>query len=95
MESKRILVISSCGKTKKISLRNQPTWDLLDSKSKRDIQINKFSDQLTKAGELYTGPQPNAIRKAIKILRKKCDVDHYIISAGFGLIREESLLPPL
>ncbi|MHA2249302.1 MAG: hypothetical protein ACXAD7_03020 [Candidatus Kariarchaeaceae archaeon] len=90
----KILVISSCGKKKLVSHGNQPHWNDLDNETKRLQALHQFRDSLTPAGDLYIGPQSNALRTAIRKLRQQYEVDHYIVSAGFGLVKENELLPP-
>ncbi|MCE7737201.1 MAG: hypothetical protein GPJ54_20100 [Candidatus Heimdallarchaeota archaeon] len=94
MVKQKILVISSCGKKKSISVDDQPTWDDLNTNRKRNSLLTSNSESLIPAVELYTGPQSKAIKKAVKILRSVATVDYYIISAGFGLVGENTLLPP-
>ena len=89
-----ILVINSCGKKKSIKHEEQPTCKDLETKDQRERVKEKFSSLLTEAGELYTGGQAVAIKKAVNVLSSKAEVDYYIISAGFGLVSENELLPP-
>ncbi|WP_114579046.1 DUF6884 domain-containing protein [Saliphagus sp. LR7] len=47
------------------------------------------------ARDLYTGRQQNYVRDAVRRLRSNGhSVDRYFISAGFGLVAEDDLLPP-
>jgi hypothetical protein len=94
MSKSRILIISSCGKGKSVSQPDQPTCSDLNSKEKRESQKKKFSTNLKPAGELYTGQQARSIFNAVSILKKRHFVDYFIISAGFGFVSEEELLPP-
>ncbi|MHA1416596.1 MAG: DUF6884 domain-containing protein [Candidatus Heimdallarchaeaceae archaeon] len=89
-----ILVINSCGKKKSVQHDDQPTCKDLETKDQRESAKEKFSSLLREAGELYIGGQALAIKKAVKILSSKAEVDYYIISAGFGLVNENELLPP-
>ncbi|MHA1866322.1 MAG: hypothetical protein ACTSVB_07250, partial [Candidatus Heimdallarchaeaceae archaeon] len=59
-----ILVINSCGKKKSIKHEEQPTCKDLETKDQRERVKEKFSSLLTEAGELYTGGQAVAIKKA-------------------------------
>ncbi len=42
---------------------------------------------------MYLGIQHREILTAIENMRKICDVDFYILSAGFGLINEDQVIP--
>lgn len=90
----RVLVISSCGKSKKVSVPSPPSCSKLASPAGRAEALATYHRHLTPAGDLYTGPQPTAVREAIRDLRQICAVDHYIVSAGFGLVPEDTALPP-
>ncbi len=77
-----------------VSHTNQPHCADLVTIDGREFQKKKFSDILTAAGDLYTGQQALSIKKALKMLKEKHQVDYYIISAGFGFVHESELLPP-
>ncbi len=89
-----VLIISSCGKLKTISLPNQPTCKDLEGHEQREAAKREFKQHNTKAGLLYTGEQAKFIRKSVDVLRTYCSVDYKILSAGFGLVDEHDLLPP-
>lgn len=42
---------------------------------------------------MYQGQQHKMIVEAIEILRKFTEIDFYIISAGFGLLNQDNLIP--
>ena len=90
----RILVISSCGKAKATTSLSQPICGQLQTKFQREKAVSQFQEGLTTARDLYTGLQAQSIAKAVDLLRKSHIVDYYIISAGFGLVKEDTLLPP-
>lgn len=90
----KILIINSCSKSKSVSHEAQPKCSDLISKERREIQKLKFKEILTPAGQLYTGQQAKSIAKSVQLLKKQHKVDYYIISAGFGLVKESELLPP-
>ncbi len=92
--NQRLLIISSCGKAKRVHSPNQPDCNDLTTKKIRKEIKKKFKQQLIRAGSLYTGPQTFSIAKAINLLKENHEVDYYIISAGFGLVHEDTLLPP-
>lgn len=93
-ENIRIAVISSCSKSKKYFIKGQPDCNSLDSQEKRESVRGKYSDVLLPARELYMGYQHRSIQRALRELRKRYTVDHYIVSAGFGLVHEDYYLPP-
>lgn len=46
-----------------------------------------------RAGDLYMGPNADNARKLKEILSEKYDVTHYIFSAAFGIVHEDTMLP--
>jgi len=94
MKPPRILVINSCGKAKAIKHPKQPTCEELRTEKQRSEAIKRFSNLLVPAKKLYVGPQARAVNKAINLLKKRHAVDLYILSAGFGLVSANTLLPP-
>ncbi len=91
---KGILVISSCSQSKKYRVADQPDYFRLQTKEDRENELLKFEDILLPANEMYCGWQHRSISKAINILRNTQKVDHFIVSAGFGLIKENTMIPP-
>ncbi|MHA1305546.1 MAG: DUF6884 domain-containing protein, partial [Candidatus Heimdallarchaeaceae archaeon] len=92
--TKKILIINSCGKAKLITHKDQPLCSDLVTEEQRKAAIERFSSILVPARDLYVGGQAKAVAEAVKILKKKAQVDYYIVSAGFGLVREDEKLPP-
>lgn len=92
MKSK-ILVVSSCTKKKKKFHLNQPKCSELKTKESKAFFIKKYPKYTCKAREMYSGYQHKCIYNAITLLREIAYVDFYILSAGFGLIEENELLP--
>ncbi|MCY3411229.1 MAG: hypothetical protein INQ03_06270 [Candidatus Heimdallarchaeota archaeon] len=90
----KILIIGSCGKKKKVSDSSEPTCNNLRTKRQRVNAIKIFEEKLTPARYLYTGRQATLISESIDLLRKNHHVDYYILSAGFGLVHEDDMLPP-
>ncbi|MHA1407047.1 MAG: DUF6884 domain-containing protein [Candidatus Heimdallarchaeaceae archaeon] len=90
----RILIVNSCGKAKAVVHPHQPTCQELETKEQREKAKKDFSSMLKPAKELYIGPQAKAVKQAVDILREFCEVDYFIISAGFGLVEENEKLPP-
>jgi len=100
----KILIVTSCTKDKVhftgLPARHQLTaeqlWDERD-----DDRVTRDFGELEKyripAGELYRGRQHLQLMQGINLLRKtfRYDaVDVKIISAGFGVVDENQLLPP-
>jgi len=86
-------VVGSCGKKKLKQTSQSPTCaDLTTSK--------EIKEWLQKPGfrvrELYTGNQNRELVKGVDLLRQipMVHVKFYIISAGFGLVEENDILPP-
>ena len=94
LSEQRILIINSCSKSKAISHPNQPTCNELVTKEQRENQKIKFKDILTQAGSLYTGQQALSIKRSVELLKLQHKVDYFIISAGFGFVKETETLPP-
>ncbi|MCF2144654.1 MAG: hypothetical protein K9W42_13230 [Candidatus Heimdallarchaeota archaeon] len=89
----KILIISSCTKTKAIKHGKQPTCKDLTTKSDKERFRQKLPGGSCKAREMYLGVQHKNILKAITILRRLAEVDFYILSAGFGFVEEEEIIP--
>ncbi len=100
----KILIITSCTKDKlslpnglyKHQLTPDQLWDEQD-----DDRITRDFGELEKyrvpAGQLYRGSQHKQLMQGVELLRRAFGrdvVDVKIISAGFGLVSEEQLLPP-
>lgn len=49
-----------------------------------------------KARDMYLGNQPRELTSAVDMLRsiRGVQVDYYIVSAGFGLLSEDDIVPP-
>ncbi|MCY3411818.1 MAG: hypothetical protein INQ03_09315 [Candidatus Heimdallarchaeota archaeon] len=89
-----ILIISSCSKSKKYRILGQPLLeDLITEDQRKEVMMN-YRDILTPAYELYTGWQHRSIRNAVYALRSSQQVDHLILSAGFGWVKDTDHLPP-
>lgn len=85
-----ILVLSPCSRSK----RYDPVIDCetVDSDSREEL-VRRYRDSVTSAAEMYTGREHQHIREAVAELRECASVDWYIISAGFGLLREDTVVP--
>ena len=89
----KILVFSSCSKSKAIKYPHQPTCDEITSKEMKERFLQMSPDKRT-AKELYRGALNLSITNAVKQLREFFEVSHYIVSAGFGILEENELVPP-
>ncbi|QLC32852.1 hypothetical protein EFA46_001040 [Halarchaeum sp. CBA1220] len=85
-----VLVLSPCSKDKRYDL-------VLDCKDVdeylRDELVNEHGEYTTTASNMYTGREHQHVKAAVTKLREVVDVDWYIISAGFGLLRDETKIP--
>jgi len=92
----RFLVVGSCGKKKLYNPDEQPTCSDIDP----NHDINYWKKRLQKfcvsARDIYTGPQNTELVKAVDLLRTiaKVEVQLIIVSAGFGVLQEQDLIPP-
>jgi hypothetical protein len=85
--------VGSCGKKK----LNQSSTALTckDLISKEDIRTWSKKSGCAKVRDLYTGNQNRELVKGVDLLRQveNTEVKFYIISAGFGLVKENDMLP--
>ena len=92
-----IFVLGSCTAKKKFK-RSDITCDVIDKLGReRLIEREDLKDMVLPARDMYLGGQHIYTVRAIEILRSiptvKC-VDFWILSAGFGLLEEHTLIPP-
>jgi hypothetical protein len=92
----RILVVGSCGKSKLKNIPDAPTCGDIDSREAISKWRKQLSNHLTPAREMYTGFQNKELLRGVEVLRT---IDHVeirllILSAGFGLLEENELVPP-
>jgi hypothetical protein len=92
----RVLIVGSCGKRKLHNSINQPKCCDIDSRHGIDHWRQQFSGLSVLARDLYTGPQSTELIKAVDLLRtiSNIEVQIVIISAGFGILQENDLVPP-
>lgn len=97
MSQPRILVVTSCTGEKRFKPENQLVLeDFKDSTrlQKRENQLVNFACQ---AGQIYTGAQHLQVMEGVGLLRQSFGqeaVDLRILSAGYGLIREDKNIVP-
>ncbi|MHA1212081.1 MAG: DUF6884 domain-containing protein [Candidatus Heimdallarchaeota archaeon] len=89
----KILVFASCSNTKAIKYPNQPTCSELQTKEMREKVINYFPEK-REAKNLYRGALNISVTSAVKQLKEFFEVNYYIVSAGFGIIRSNDIIPP-
>lgn len=85
-----ILVLSPCSKDKQYD----PVLDCeaIDTHARADL-VQEHSENVTTAADMYTGREHEHVKTAVSQLREEASVDWYIISTGFGLLREDTPLP--
>jgi len=93
----RIFVLGSCTAKKKFK-RLDITCEVIDKFGREKlIKREDLKDMILPARDMYLGGQHLYTVKAVDILRSipsvEC-VDFYILSAGFGLLEEKTLIPP-
>ena len=92
----RVLVVGSCGKKKLHTSPKQPKCqDIIGIHGIKHWK-RKLQSLCVPARDMYTGPQNNELVKAVDLLRtiSNVEVQLVIISAGFGLLEEDDLVPP-
>jgi len=89
----KILVFASCSKRKSLSYPNEPTCKDIIMKGMKDSYVQKFPEKRT-ARDLYRGSLNISVNSAVKQLKEFFDVGFYIVSAGFGIVEENELVPP-
>jgi hypothetical protein len=93
----RILVISSCTGIKSVHHEEQLTLDDFRDAGQLRRRENSLAQWKTKACELYAGNHHRYMLQGVKTLRRaygRAAVDLRIISAGYGLLREDELIVP-
>ena len=93
----RILVITSCTGRKKHKPRNQLKYEDFASPERLCQRTSELKDFKAPAAEMYTGQQHRFLMTGLKQVREKYGkdvVDLNIISAGYGLIRENKVIVP-
>ncbi|MDF1537691.1 MAG: hypothetical protein P1Q69_02170 [Candidatus Thorarchaeota archaeon] len=92
----RVLVIGSCGKRKKFTSQDAPTCKDLIGKETLGKWCKIFPKMTCEARSMYTGNQSRELVGAVDLLRTiaKIEVHLFIISAGFGILKEDELIPP-
>ncbi|MHA1441440.1 MAG: DUF6884 domain-containing protein [Candidatus Heimdallarchaeota archaeon] len=89
----KILVFASCSKTKSIKLPNVPDCSQLVSKESREKFMQMIPEKRT-ATDLYRGALNISVTSAVRQLRHYFTVGYYIVSAGYGIVNENDIIPP-
>lgn len=85
-----VLVLSPCSKDK----RYDPVLNCEDvDEHPHEELVQEHPEHVTTAAGMYTGREHQHVKTAVGHLREIADVDWYIISAGFGLLRNEIEIP--
>lgn len=85
-----VLVISACSETK----QHDAVLNCADvDKTSREELIEEYPGVTEPAADLYEGDEHEYVQSAICSLEGMVDVDWLIISAGFGVVSAETLIP--
>lgn len=92
----RILIVDQCSGRKDIPSSFDEPYDEADIDSSSLDELREREGVPTqRARQLYQGRQQTYVSKAVDALREAGDtVERIFISAGFGVVDEEALLPP-
>lgn len=97
MNNYKILVVTSCTRQKKYNIENQLTLnDFYNQKGLKEKE-NNLKNFACSAVKMYTGLQHLRLVEGINILRNTFGekaIDLAIISAGYGLIKEDDIIVP-
>ncbi|MGV9172798.1 MAG: DUF6884 domain-containing protein [Promethearchaeia archaeon] len=88
----KLLVVSSCTKSKKFQHGAEATYKELTKKESIEKFVSQFPKYSCPAREMYEGAQHKNLKKGIDKLKEIIDIDFYIISAGIGLISAEKVI---
>jgi len=86
----KVLIISACSGTQAFD----PVVDCeeIDSSSRREL-VDVYPEKSLPARSLYTGDEHSYVEAAVDHFDEIADVDWRIVSAGFGLMQPETVLP--
>lgn len=92
----RVLVVGSCGKKKLHNNPKQPNCKDIDELNDINYWKQRFPSNCAPARDMYTGPQSIELVKAVDLLRTihNVEIQLVILSAGFGMLKEEEMVPP-
>ncbi len=92
----RVLVIGSCGKRKRFQSPEAPTCKDITDKLDLYEWAKKLLPLTCPAREMYLGNQARELGTGVDLLRtiKNIAVHYHILSAGFGFLDENDVIPP-
>lgn len=91
----KILIIGSCTGSKKYSPTDEATENELDDPFLRKQKEEELSEYIVDAFNMYQGKQHKLTCEAFKMLQDQGkDVDFWILSAGYGLIKHDYKIIP-
>ena len=88
--STSIFVLSACSGDKAIDA--VVDCEDIDTGNRAEL-VNRFSEESMEARALYTGDEHEHVKAAVERFGEFGDVGWRIISAGFGLVRPDTVLP--
>ena len=93
---RKILVVSSCGQSKRYSLDNCLTQEDFEDPVRLIKREKELSEWAVPAEQMYTGMSHQLTSESVDLLRRyvKLPVDWYIVSAGYGVIPENKTIVP-
>ena len=103
MSIPRVLIVTNCTGEKKFKPENQLTLSDFKDPNLFKSRSNELNDYACCAAEMYTGKQHLRLMEGVKMLRQAGEknnhnstftVDVAIISAGYGLIKEDTKIVP-
>lgn len=91
----KVLVIDQCSGSKEYPEGSPVFGESETLACGRDELLKRDNVPAIAAKDLYTGRQQGFVREAVRQMKDQGhDADRYFISAGFGLVKEDELLPP-
>lgn len=97
MSQPRILVVTSCTGEKRFKPENQLVLEDFKDSTRLQKRENQLVNFACRAGQIYTGAQHLQVMEGVGLLRQSFGqeaVDLRILSAGYGLIREDKNIVP-
>lgn len=88
----KLLIITSCSKTKSLYPKKILSLSDLRTAAQRKTILESGIEK-TEAKNLYYSERIKFVNKTVQELRSICKVDLFFLSAGFGLVNENTLLP--
>ncbi len=93
----RVLVVTSCTGQKRFKPKNQLRLEDFKDTTQLQSRETEIAEFACSAGQMYTGQQHLRAMEGVQLLRQSFGreaVDVVILSAGYGLIREEKTIVP-